>query len=259
MKATIEHHQKKIIVDLSKPLDLSIPYSPLGPRAWYVDPMQITPVKNEVFNGSVTDGGAVNFRNIFFNPHGHGTHTECVGHISEENFMISRTLQQYFFIARVISIKPEISIGTSTHQKKGDHIITVSQIEKLIGDEIPEAVIIRTLPNHLEKLHTNYSNTNFCYLEAEALTWLAQKGVEHLLVDLPSIDREEDGGILAAHHAFWQYPHSTRITSSITEFIFVPDVVEDGEYLLNLQVTRFDNDAAPSRPILFKILETGSI
>jgi len=254
MKATIEHRQKKYIVDLSKPLDLSIPFSPLGPRAWYVDPMQITPVKNQLFNGSVADGGSVNFRNIIFNPHGHGTHTECVGHISEEIFFISRTLNQYFFIADVVSIKPLAVTEDWGVRKKGDLIITLSQLQKILEKNIPEALIIRTLPNHLEKLHRNYSNTNFCYFEAEALAFLADKGVEHLLVDLPSIDREQDGGMLESHHAFWNYPMKTRVSSTITEFIYVSDTITDGEYFLNLQVARFDNDAAPSRPIIFKIL-----
>lgn len=254
MKATIEHRQKKISVDLSKPLDISIPYSPLGPRAWYVDPMQITPVKNEQFNGSVADGGSVNFRNIFFNPHGHGTHTECVGHISEENFLISRTLHEFFFLARVISLKPIQATEDFGVRKKGDHIITARQIEEALGDDNPEALIIRTLPNKIEKLHTNYSNTNFCYFEGEALAFMAEKGIDHLLVDVPSVDREEDGGLLESHHAFWKYPLATRTASTITEFVFVPDSVGDGEYLLNLQVARFDNDAAPSRPVLYRLI-----
>jgi hypothetical protein len=40
---------------------------------------------------------------------------------------------------------------------------------------------------------------------------------------------------------------------TITELAFVPDDVKDGLYLLNLQVAPFDNDAAPSRPLLFRL------
>jgi hypothetical protein len=32
--------------------------------------------------------------------------------------------------------------------------------------------------------------------------------------------------------------------------------VADGIYLLNLQVALFDNDAVPSRPVLFRIFAT---
>ena len=33
--------------------------------------------------------------------------------------------------------------------------------------------------------------------------------------------------------------------------IYVPDEVLDGDYLLELQVPHFINDAAPSRPVLY--------
>ncbi len=38
-----------------------------------------------------------------------------------------------------------------------------------------------------------------------------------------------------------------------TELIFVRDEVEDGSYLLNLQIASFENDASPSKPVLYKI------
>ena len=78
-------------------------------------------------------------------------------------------------------------------------------------------------------------------------------GVEHLLIDMPSIDKEMDEGKLLAHHAFWQYPTNTQTQKTITEFIFVPNEVLDGTYLLNLQIASFENDASPSKPILYKI------
>ena len=56
---------------------------------------------------------------------------------------------------------------------------------------------------------------------------------------------------LAAHHAFWNYPAVTDLRRTITEMIHVPDEVRDGEYILELQVPHFINDAAPSRPLLY--------
>jgi hypothetical protein len=35
--------------------------------------------------------------------------------------------------------------------------------------------------------------------------------------------------------------------------IFVDNEVKDGSYLLNLQIASFENDASPSKPILFEI------
>jgi len=77
---------------------------------------------------------------------------------------------------------------------------------------------------------------------------------------MPSIDRLFDDGKLLNHRVFWnvepdsQNTHTdTHIYNSITELIFVPDEVEDGEYLLNLQIAPFESDCAPSRPILLRI------
>ncbi|MBC8144638.1 MAG: cyclase family protein, partial [bacterium] len=42
-------------------------------------------------------------------------------------------------------------------------------------------------------------------------------------------------------------------TRTITEMAFVPDAAADGSYVLNLQIPSFMLDAAPSRPLLFRI------
>ena len=45
---------------------------------------------------------------------------------------------------------------------------------------------------------------------------------------------------------------NTRIKNTITELIYVPNDVEDGEYLLNIQIAPFESDCAPSRPVLLR-------
>ena len=75
----------------------------------------------------------------------------------------------------------------------------------------------------------------------------------HLLIDMPSIDRESDEGKLEAHHAFWNYPANTQLHKTITEFIYVPNEINDGTYILNLQIAPFENDASPSKPVLYKV------
>ena len=79
--------------------------------------------------------------------------------------------------------------------------------------------------------------------------------MKHLLIDLPSIDREKDDGLLLAHNAFWNTSGKVRTESTITELIYVPNSVEDGKYILNLQIAPFENDASPSKPILYKLYE----
>lgn len=248
MITSIEKNGQLFQLDLSKPLDISIPLRSgnQNVNAWYVEPVKIEPVRTEQFTGSVKEGGSVNFRNIAFNPHGNGTHTECVGHISEEVHSINKSLKQFFFFAEVITVKPQL-------QENGDAIIFWEAIKKLRKFNNAEAIVIRTLPNTNEKLSKQYSNSNPPFLEPLAMTELVKQGIEHILIDLPSVDREEDGGRLAAHHAFWEFPQTLNLKRTITELIYVPDSIKDGLYLLNLQIAGFENDASPSKPLLFAI------
>ena len=81
---------------------------------------------------------------------------------------------------------------------------------------------------------------------------IREMGYKHLLLDLPSVDREEDEGALAAHKAFWNFEQGMRKDMTITELIYVPDSIADGNYFLNLQIASLKTDASPSKPILFK-------
>ena len=105
----------------------------------------------------------------------------------------------------------------------------------------------------LEKLKNNYSSTNPPYIAQDAMQFLVDFGIEHFLIDMPSVDKEIDGGALASHHTFWNTKGNIRFNCTITELIFVPNNVFDGRYLLNLQFAPLENDASPSRPVLFEI------
>lgn len=241
-------------IDLSKPIDISLPISntDANPIAWYQNIPEIAPVIMGDWIGKVSEGkSSTNFNNIFFNPHAHGTHTECLGHITREFYSINQCLKQFFFMAELISIAP-MSVGE-------DNIITKAQIEKALGENVPEAIIIRTIPNSEDKKSKNYSNTNPPYLEEAAAVFIREKGIQHLLIDLPSVDKEHDEGKLVAHKAFWnvkdvnQVNEDARFNCTITELIYVNDTVSDGSYLLNLQFASFENDASPSKPILYSL------
>jgi len=253
MTADIQHNGKTFKADLSKPIDISIPLTNTdeNPIAWYLNKPVIEPVKMGDWTGKVSEGASTNFNNIFFNPHGHGTHTECLGHITRDFYSINQSLKEFFFISKLISITPEV--------EGEDYVITKAQIEKELNGYSPEALIIRT-PNATGKASKNYSNTNPPYLEEAAAAYIKDMGIKHLLIDLPSVDREQDEGRLVSHKAFWNLkdlndPNAdARFDATITEMIFVPDNVTDGTYLLNLQIASFENDASPSKPVLYKLI-----
>ena len=269
MKATIQIQDQNFTVDFSQPLDISLPLTNdnQNPIAWYQDEPKIVPVTMGDWIGKVSEGkSSTNFNNIFFNPHAHGTHTECLGHITKDFYSVNQHLKTFFFLAELISIEP-IAVGD-------DFIITKEQVESSIvtsslslraesrsekSHQI-EALIIRTLPNLTEKKHKNYSNSNPPYLSDKAATYIREIGVKHLLIDLPSVDKEHDEGKLLAHKAFWNVKNieelnkNARLDCTITEMIFVENSIPNGSYLLNLQIAPFENDASPSKPVLYKIL-----
>ncbi|GEP51569.1 arylformamidase [Flavobacterium noncentrifugens] len=253
MKATIHHNNKNFEIDFSNPLDISIPLtnSDQNPIAWYLKKPVIEPVKSGDWIGKVSEGkSSTNFNNIQFNPHGHATHTECLGHITKEFYSINQSLKTFFFTAELITLRP--------YEQGENHVITKIQIMAALEGKTPEAIVIRTLPNDPEKLSRKYSNTNPPYLDEAAAIYIRESGIKHLLIDLPSVDKERDEGKLLAHKAFWNVTNvdvlnaDARLDATITELIFVSDEIPDGSYFLNLQIASFENDASPSKPVLYK-------
>jgi arylformamidase len=249
MLATIRINSNNYQIDLSKPIDISIAIdvSKQNVNAWYIGAPKIYPVEENDWIASVAEGASINFNNIEFNPHSHITHTECAGHITEKVHSVNQTLQQYFFLAEVVTIAPA--------NVDDDFVITKKQLQFALGNKKRDAIVIRTLPNLADKKEAQYSHTNPPYMLEEAAIYLREKGIKHLLIDLPSVDRESDEGLLLAHNSFWDTEGKLRLDATITEFIFVPNTIEDGTYFLNLMIAPFENDATPSKPILYQILE----
>ncbi|MEO1055013.1 MAG: cyclase family protein [Bacteroidota bacterium] len=250
MIAQFNHRNVLYRVDLSKPIDISIPirHGSDNPNCYWSDPVSIKSINGENFIGSVKAGGNVNHNKVIITPHGNGTHTECYGHISDdESATLNACLKQSHFLARLITITPH-------EAEDGDLIFRLNDMShRLINNEV-DALIIRTEPNSEEKLTRNYSGTNPPYFSEDIIDFFVEKGVKHLLVDLPSLDREVDEGKLVAHRTFWGLPDKIREDCTITELIYVPDDIPDGVYLLNLQTTSLELDVSPSKPVIYEIL-----
>jgi kynurenine formamidase len=243
--------QQHFSFDSSQGMEISIALDAAieGPNCFYAPFFDASPLVSGDFIGDTRKGSPVNFYNVKINPHGNGTHTECVGHISQERVTINEVLKDSFFWARLVSVYPEKT-------DNGDKVITVQSMRSVIATLADEtAIIVRTLPNPAEKQRWLYSGSNPTYFEPEAIAMLVNAGIRHLLTDLPSVDREEDGGKLLAHKTFWNYPQQINRENTITEMVFVPDQIRDGNYLLQIQIPPFALDASPSRVFLFKNLE----
>ena len=245
------HLTKNDYIETDDAIDISIPVNfEKGITAWYLGKSKSEIVRSDNFVGAIAEGGAVNFRDIYFNPHAHCTHTECCGHITSKVHSINQQHKSIVCQAILCTIEPtEITVNGSS-----DLVITLNHFSH-IEDHIKghDALIIRTSPNSEKKLSKEYSGTNPVYFDIDVLEFLNKHKVKHLIIDLPSVDKEQDGGLLSFHHKFWDIPNDPIMDRTITELAYVPNSVDDGSYLLNLQIAPFENDASPSRPILYKI------
>lgn len=277
MFISIEIKDKIYKIDASQPLDISIPlrFNGAQPNAYGVEAAASKPCEAGSIIGDTRRGGSVNFEQVKFIPHCNGTHTECVGHITRARISVNDCLKDAFVPASLISASPEKASETNetyaVELNDNDLLITRKAIENALENlkfqladfksaETPLALIIRTLPNEESKLTRIYLENIPPFFSTEAIRFIAETGLEHLLVDMPSIDRIFDEGKLSNHRAFWnvrqgafEISEESFVNRTITELIYVPDVIADGIYLLNLQIAPFAADASPSRPVLFKI------
>ena len=246
MQLTISFQNKPYKIDLSQPHDLSIPLeNDKGVSCFNAPPFCFEPVRGEGWVGRVAEGCPVNFMNVRLNPHGNGTHTECVGHIAPEIYSINEALRQFHFVAKLATLYPQ-RLAT------GDRVITCEMLQEVLQTKETTAFILRTMPNDDYKKTTNYSGANAPFFTVEAMQYIVDCGIEHLLLDLPSVDKETDNNV-SAHHVFWQFPENPRHNATITEMIYVDNKLKDGFYFLNIQIPSFTMDAAPSKPVLYEM------
>jgi arylformamidase len=263
-RGTTWHYETAPAAKLRIKCDLSIPIKFNGPQpnAYGVEPAKSEPVRAGTLIGDTRQGGSVNFERYTFIPHCSGTHTECVGHITHERISVRDCLQDALIPAVLISVTPKQIDGS------GDLMIARRDLAAMLpgrpaaNGSSPEALIVRTTPNGEGKLTAEYGAHNIPpYFAADAMRFIVERGFTHLLCDLPSIDRIFDDGKLINHRIFWnvgegsfEVTAETRINSTITELIYIPNEVVNGEYLLNLQIAPFDADCAPSRPLLLEAI-----
>lgn len=222
------------------------------------------------FVGDTTRGGSCNVRELHLIPHCHGTHTECVGHLTDEPLSVDLVLRETLFPATLVTVAPEPAAGHAEADHAiaapGDRLVSARGLRQALGsgpDPFHRAIAIRTTPNGTDKLAARYDGAAPPpYLTAAAGALLADLGCDHVIVDLPSLDRMADAGKLAAHRAFFGLPAGSRTLAAarrghatITELAFVADEIADGRYLLDLQLAPFANDATPSRPLLVPLEE----
>lgn len=268
MQARLSIGGREIRIDLSRPVDLSraLDFHGPQPRHFGAPAAAARPLALAGFSGAVASGASCNCEVLTLIPHCNGTHTECVGHLLRERLDAWRTVPPGLIPALLASVTPEAAAtaleGSDPAPAGTDTLVTRRALEQAWPRAPFEAraLVLRTLPNAEDKRTRDYTGTTPPYLSREAAQLLVERGILHLVVDLPSVDREHDAGRLTAHRVFFGLPPgatelaaATRPDATITELAYVPAGVTDGAYLLELQVPPLGGDAVPSRPLLYAL------
>ena len=213
------------------------------------------PMRSGGFIGDVSQGGSCNAFEITINPHCNGTHTETSWHLTEHGPSTYEKVSRPFYLSALITVTPQL-LGEESYSVKiqpDEQVITRKSIEFGLKNFsiVPEAIVIRTLPNPQDKKSRSWSEQgSFPFLTIEAAELLVELGVHHLIVDVPSVDRSDDDGKLAVHKKFFAGSGQT-----VSEMAFISDKIEDGVYALRYGVISMENDASPSSIYLHKLEE----
>lgn len=270
--ASLDLDGRSISIDLAKPCSLAIPlgFNRPQPRFFGAPSAVREPLQSGDWIGDTRRGGNCNAEILTLVPHCNGTHTECVGHIVDQDIAVADAAPEGLVGAALASIEPmpagECEDALPAALPAGQVVISRRQVEDCFGNmpaAFMRAVIIRTLPNHESKRYRDYDDGEpIAFLTTDAVAFLVERGCEHLLLDIPSLDFARDPE-LRGHHFFFGLPQgvndvndAARAQCTITEMIFVPDECSDGRFLLNLQLPAFLTDAAPSRPLIYRVMES---
>lgn len=263
MRALLEVFGERLGCDLARGVEAAWPvrFDDEGARrAFSLPPPTSRPVRAGPFVGDVRLGGSVNCRVLELTPHGDGTHTECVGHVVQERVTVAEVAPTGLVPALVVTVAPAALAGSGERyggkHASSDVVVTRASLQEAAG-AVPlagAALVVRASPGAAD-----LSGTNPPYFTAEAMEWMVAREVAHLLTDLPSIDREDDGGHLANHRCFWGLPAGATTLAgppsprTVTELCRLAASLDDGRHLLSLQVPPLHTDAAPSRPVLYPL------
>lgn len=249
---------------------IAIPLDFDGPQPNHFGAPQARQVALELggFVGDTRKGGSCNVETLSLVPHCNGTHTESIGHIVNEDVYVGHLAAGAFLTASLVTLQPnrwgEQADRVDSYRPPlddNDWVIDRKMLEQAatgLGLVPTDAFIIRTVTS-IPKKTVAYGETNPpAFFTVEAMQWIVEQDFRHLLVDLPSVDRMYDDGLLTNHHLFWFVPEGShelhadsRQDKTITEMVLVPESLKDGLYLLNLQIPALCTDAVPSKPVLY--------
>ena len=257
MKIQIEHNNRLYKINSNEGTRISIPMNfnkDQNPKFYDTNNPEKKYYSSNQVEYSLSRGAGCNVPLINMNIHCSGTHTESANHVVSEGKLIGDIQNTDFIPSQLISVSSENSTSENYHvsYNDNDRFITKNILSSIDFDlDFMDSIIIRTLPNDDSKKTMNYNDDHHPFLTNDAIRYIKQMGVNHILIDTPSIDRYDDEGKLGNHHIFFMDNEKPN-SNTITELIFVPNICADGKYFLSLGIASFNLDAAPSSPVIYK-------
>lgn len=237
-------------------LDFALPH----PQHFGAPPAVAEPYRVGSFEGAVAHGASCNCQRLTLIPHCHGTHTESASHLTLEQRALHAILPVAPLPAWMVSVAPTEATTSGEDSlpapQAGDRLITRSGLLAAWpghSASAPKALLLRT--------GTDWREPAPPYLSRQFMAELVARGIEHLVTDLPSVDRLQDEGRLTAHRIFFGLPAgSTRLAdarrplATITELAAFPGTLADGACALQIQIPAWSGDAVPSRPLYLPLV-----
>ena len=152
-------------VDLAIQLD----FHGAQPRFFAGAPASSAPLEAGSFNGEVRRGASCNCSIHTFAPHCHGTHTECVGHLTEDGHSLADHPPEPVRLALLLTVPPDTREISSA-------VLTIAA-ERWEG--LPwTALVVRTMPNDSHKRHRHYEGPAPApWFLPEAIGWMVTRRV----------------------------------------------------------------------------------
>jgi kynurenine formamidase len=238
-------------------LALLLDFAGVHPRHFGAPAADSRAFQVEGFEGEVARGASCNCRSITLIPHCNGTHTESASHLTVQQRPLHEIAPLAPLPALLLTLQPRPLDGTAEDSdpapQPGDQLLTRSDLLSAWQEQPPcrpRALMLRTGAS------AGSTTGNPPYLTRQLMAEIVARGIEHLVVDLPSVDRSHDQGRLTTHRLFFGLPAgetdlaaATRAHCTITELASFPSHLVDGPCALQLQLPAFTGDAVPSRPL----------
>ena len=219
----------------------------LQPNAFDLTKFSQTAFQNQFFTGDTGKGGSCNVNILNFTPH-NLTHIETPMHLKKEGIGLDEIPR-----SNLMGVSYLVDLSNISFK---DNCVKKEHIEQLDLLKDIKILIVKTKYSELDQ-YFDFSNTNPIHFDPKFMEWLTENfpNIKLLITDLPSIDKENDGGKLLGHKNYFNFnEHERGDKKAIVELAYCKGV-ESGIYYTILTPSKIDTDAILTDIFLFDLFK----